>query len=141
MNWFGRPTPSTAVPESALPVTINLPAMPPAVDLLTVQRLNETHQVTIDEVEDDQESLSPSEQEEEGLGDLEEIFALTCDAPPRTPCPPRNPTPPVHFPIPSTSSHVTQLSAGPSPSPNRQYAASPISFTPADQSFDYTPVA
>jgi hypothetical protein len=47
----------------------------------------------------------------------------------------------VHFPIPSTSSHVTQLSAGPSPSPNRQYAASPISFTPADQSFDYTPVA
>ncbi|KAJ6610923.1 hypothetical protein B0H10DRAFT_1953509 [Mycena sp. CBHHK59/15] len=103
-------------------------------------------QVTIEEMEDDEdsESLSLSEQEEEGLGDVEEIFAgLVLDAPsipPQTPCPPRNPMPPAHFPIPLTSSHVVQSPARPSPLPNQQYAAGPISFTPADQCFRYTPV-
>ncbi|KAJ7315809.1 hypothetical protein DFH08DRAFT_971818 [Mycena albidolilacea] len=68
------------------------------------------HVVTVEEVdEEDIEWLSPSEWEEEGLGDLEEILQ-------------------VLFLIPTPNSQAS-----------RQYTPGPISFAPADESFVYTP--
>ncbi|KAF7350762.1 hypothetical protein MSAN_01637300 [Mycena sanguinolenta] len=147
MGWLGRPgtapAPAAEVapePESTvapLPEeTGETPLIPPSDAAVDHESIDVDLVVVADN--DDGRSLSPSEQEEEGLGDLEEIFAKITLAP-ETPCPPHNPAPPVPGQTLSPSPVVQSPAEGGS-SPNQQYTAGPIPFTRGDQSFRYTPV-
>ncbi|KAJ7927374.1 hypothetical protein B0H13DRAFT_2312578 [Mycena leptocephala] len=150
MGWLGkgsratteqRNTPdATAEPNAEQPMTIDLVSM---IDPVAASATDHGHRhvVTVEEVdeEEDIESLSPSEREEEWLGDLEEIFAgLVLDPGPSTSF--------AQSTTPSPSASVPPVPGGSGPSlqtPNsqasRQYTPGTISFAPADESFVYTP--
>jgi hypothetical protein len=93
--------------------------------------------------DDDTESLSHSEigrQEEDGLGNFEEIYAALDLDPPNIPSPPSG-APPIN---PSPSPQITPSPSFPYDTAESEHRACytpglPISFSRTDQSFHYTP--
>jgi hypothetical protein len=147
-RWFRKAAPAHEAMENVTMETFEqLIISAGAVDELSPQGPSRC-QVAIKEVDEqegegDRESLSPSDKEDKGAGDFEEIFASLSIYPdsPATLCPTRDPLDHSH-----PLSPFTPIPAGPSGRsgplnylPNCLYIPGPISFTPADHYFVYSP--